>query len=176
MYTYWYLLDQGDIDKIQKVGLRPANELVERAKEYGKRNSGDSDAYFQSVYNKFYKPILKQPYSHYGIYTTPIDLPHSNDGGPKLRIRFETDKLSPLIYHLSKSHQFDKQNDAPEELITDFHVMSEEVKIEELTKFTPAFVHNVFFVVKTRRFRFLPQLVYFGTVPLRFTSTQIELW
>jgi hypothetical protein len=43
--------------------------------EYASRTtSNDADTYFEEMYDKFYKPVLKKPYRNYGIYTTTVDL------------------------------------------------------------------------------------------------------
>lgn len=76
--VYHYVYNAKNIDKILKSGkLLPTDVLRDPGVmlEYGSRaDSGKADDYFRMMYDRFYKPVLKKPYKHYGIYSTTVDL------------------------------------------------------------------------------------------------------
>lgn len=163
VYTYWYLLYDHDIKDIQREGLKPIDLLSAEQQEHYRTPKLSPQEYWRDRYDLFYKHVLKKPYRHYGIYTTPIDLPHHSQGGPHCRVRFEITELLPLaVLHCLDLGIL--------ELATETNVTVAQ------QSYTSAKIKTVWTTVKQRRFRFLPQVVYFGDVPLKFTSSQIQPW
>jgi hypothetical protein len=164
--TYWYLFGDEDILELQKTGLLPASMLPKEVQDqYRGRNQNNPhetpDQYFRRMYDKFYKRVLNMSYRHYGIYTTPLDL--RGIAPAHSRIRFEINKLGELlVLHHHPAGLFCKPT--PE-------------KVAELVhEFTPTKIKHIYTTVTERRFRFMPQIVYFGDVPLHFNKSQIETW
>lgn len=166
VYTYWYLLhDHVDMIALQKAGLLPIDMLSKEQQEHYRTPTMSPEEYWRDRYAKFFQPVLHRPYKHYGIYTTPVDLPHSKThNGPKFRVRFDLSALQPLVvfqqWHITKR------------LVL---ATPENVRVS-MSAYSPEHVLHIWTTVKTRRFRFLPQIVYFGDVPLKFKADQVEPW
>ena len=164
--TYWYLFGNENVLDLQKTGLLPASMLPKEVQDqYRGRNPNNphetSDQYFKRMYDKFYKHVLNLPYQHYGIYTTPLDL--RGIAPVHLRIRFEIDQLGDrLVLHNHPTNLFCKP--------------TPEIVRSVVSEFTPTKIKHIYATVAERRFRFMPQIVYFGDVPLHFNKSQIETW
>lgn len=88
IYHYGFVNDEKIVNILKDGGLKPVNitrDPVALSFYENRKSNMSPDEYFEFIYNKLYKPILKKPYKNYGIYMTCVDL----FGITNLKIRFK---------------------------------------------------------------------------------------
>lgn len=157
--TYWYPFLDISPDQIIRKGLLPANLIrdEDRMSEYGERwdDADDADDYFERIYEKRYQPVLKRPYPHFGIYTTPLDL-------------FFLDEFPWRIVIQCAPHE----EDMVFQVGADVEMLTPEV-YKKTRSFSKKYIREKWSSSKLK-FKRLPQIVYFGDVPLTVSKEQIE--
>lgn len=174
MNTYWYMFDDFDISVLLTTGLFPANMRIDGDKGYSNRRREND--YFKETYERNYGKVAGR-YRHYGIYTTPIDLPRKAKGGPHLRIRFSTNNLADVVCDIRVgklvANRVVLQSRTPPFLLKG---VAEQSVTHMLKVYTSSYVDMIWNKVDQMKFRFLPQFIHFGDVPLMFNSKDVEEW
>lgn len=151
VYVFHYLYTQDYLKDILRYGkLLPINILKhsERYNDYASRiKTNKAEDYFEEIYNKRYKPILKISYKNYGIYLTSLDLfPIDKKLKYRFKIPFSQISKDPLVLQIG----------------ADVVKLTSEKQIIEINKKFP--LDKVRKIYNSSKFKFkkLPQIVDFA--------------
>jgi len=176
-YIYHYLLDFSDVNKILKSGkLYPIDELKDAKiiKFYSdlsisnklegsseeKDDLENAEIHWKHFYDKFYKNVLKEPYKHYGIYMTTVDL-FSFDNNINYRFKFIYEDLKNFKSVIQVSGKVKKINN------------SKDIELTANVYSNTNLVKRIWESTKRFKFKRLPQIVVFCD-SIKIDKTMLE--